>query len=224
MNNLFKNSGKYAFSIIPLAAIILWVNFNKLPNKTAPVAGIATHSNAGAFAANPINRLADLPCGYQAKGPMLPAQKPTFVTNAYVPVLQYPAGNFPGTNVQIGNAIYSPGQTAQLILQDDGNLVLYCTTCNPVKPLWSSQTKGKDGKTLFFQADGDLVLRNSLGKSIWHSNIHSTCAGADQAYFSLQDDGNMLMLYNNDNQHAYLLGSTGSTNDQYKMSHPGKIQ
>jgi hypothetical protein len=219
MKNLLKKSAKYVFSIVPLAAIVMVVNFGKPLNATLSATGNAP-GTYNVFSD-------DLPCGYTQKGPLVTPQKPTFVTNNYVPILQFPAGIFPGTNVTIGNAIYSQGETDQLILQEDGNLVLYCTTCNPLKPLWASQTRGKDAKTLFFQTDGDLVLRNSFGRTVWHSNIHSTCAGSEQAYFTLQDDGNLVMLYNQNPDatgSTYLLGSTGCTNDQSKMSHPGKIQ
>ncbi len=227
MKKLLKKSLNYAFTIIPLAAIIFTIGFKRAGNFNSisrlqpvfyknPTTG---HSGGG---------ITDLPCGFVSKG-KLPPQKPTFVTNNYVPVLQYPSGNFPGTTTQLYNSIYSEHQTDQLIIQEDGNLVIYCVTCNPVKALWSAQTRGKDGKTLFFQSDGDLVLKNSFGKTVWHSNIHSTCKGSDQAYFTLQDDGNLLMLFNegvdgSNNGFAYYLGSTGSTNDQLKSGHPGKIQ
>jgi len=213
MKNSLKTSFKYVFSIIPLGAILLTVNL------------IETHLNPKTV--HILNKPADLPCGFVAKGPLLQPQKPTFVTNNNIPILQFPAGNFPGTNTPVGNALYSAGESDQLILQEDGNLVLYCTSCNPLKPLWSTQTRGKDGKTLYFLTNGDLVLRNSYGKTIWHSNIHSTCAGSERAYFTLQDDGNLLMLINQNDDNtgsAYLLGSTGCTNDQPKSAHQAKIE
>jgi hypothetical protein len=219
MKKLFKKNITYLFSVIPLTLIVFTIKLRSVENF------ISTSCLTPVL--NKTKTFDDLPCGFVAKGPMLHPQKPTFVTNNYIPILQYPTGNFPGTNVQIYNSIYSEHQTDQLIIQEDGNLVLYCITCTPVKPLWSAQTRGKDGKALFFQADGDLVLRNSLGKTVWHSNIHSKCAGSERAYFSLQDDGNLVMLYdqNTDNTGAtYYLGSTGSTNDQLKSSHPGKIE
>lgn len=48
--------------------------------------------------------------------------------------------------------------------QGDGNLVLY----NNGNALWSSHTVGK-GAGLYFQSDGNLVIRDSSGKSIWTS-------------------------------------------------------
>lgn len=48
--------------------------------------------------------------------------------------------------------------------QGDGNLVLY----NSGKAVWSSHTAGK-GTGLYFQGDGNLVIRDNSGKSIWSS-------------------------------------------------------
>jgi len=220
MKNPLKTSFKYVFSIIPLGAILLTINL--IGPHLNPKA-----VNTSAKAAATVNKLADIPCGFVAKGPLQQPQKPTFVTNNNIPVLQYPTGNFPGTTIQVGNAIYSASETDQLILQEDGNLVLYCTTCQPVRPLWSTQTRGKEGRALYFQSDGDLVLRNAYNKIIWHSNIHSTCAGSERAYFSLQDDGNLVMLINQNDDNtgnAFLLGSTGCTNDQPKSAHQAKIE
>ena len=213
MKNPLKTPFKYVFSIIPLGAILLTVNFKKPVNENKATATV--------------NKSADLPCGFVQKGPLLQPQKPTFVTNNNIPVLQNPAGNFPGTNTMVPNALYSITGGDQLVLQDDGNLVIYCKSCYPAKPLWSAETRGKDGKTLYFLTSGDLVLRNSNGKTVWHSNIRSTCPGSERAYFTLQDDGNMLMLINQNSDNtgsAYLLGSTGCTNDQPKSSHPAKIE
>ncbi len=215
MKNYLKTSLKYVFSVIPLAAIILIADSGK--PLTVPAPGKAMAAVAPA----------DLPCGFVAKGPLQQPQKPTFTTNNNIPVLQSVPGVFPGTNVTVPNTVMSAGGSDQLILQDDGNLVLYCTTCNPVKPLWASQTRGKDAKTLYFQTDGDLVLRNSYGKTVWHSNIRSTCSGSERAYFTLQDDGNMVMLINQNADNtgsAYLLGATGCTNDQPKSAHQAKIE
>jgi hypothetical protein len=225
MLKIIKKSATCAFGIMPLAVIILIVNFKKSPASGSSVVPVAIVAKA-AF-------IDDLPCGFKAQGsPQLP-EKPTFFTNDGTPVLQYPAGSFPGTTAQIPNVLYSENQNDQLILQPDGNLVIYCVTCIPTKALWSKQTNGKGGQTLFFQSNGDLVLHNAGGKVIWHSNIISKCAGSEQAYFTLQDDGNLAMLFDqviskpNSTETTTVtayLGGTASTNDQAKMAHPGKLQ
>jgi len=222
MKNSVKKSFKYVFSIMPLAAIILIVDFTGPLNQPGLNPKIVHLTNKTA-----VSRQTALPCGFVAKGPLQQPQQPTFVTDGGIPVLQYPAGLFPGTNIQVPNAVYSANKADQLVLQDDGNLVLYCLTCQPVRPLWSTQTRGKEGRTLYFQPDGDLVLRNAYGKTIWHSNIKSDCAGSERAYFTLQNDGNMLMLINQNSDNtgmAYLLGASGCTNDEHKSAHQAKIQ
>jgi hypothetical protein len=81
-----------------------------------------------------------------------------------------------------GNQIWSSNSgkhtvfnNVHLILQADGNLVLY----NPMtegrndKPIWASNTNGKDIKpTLTLLDDGNLVLFGSKhqGEILWASN------------------------------------------------------
>jgi hypothetical protein len=226
MKSLLNKSAKYVFSILPLAAIIIIVNLKKSPDNFISTHHLSAVANKISATNAPIDVFDGLPCGFKQVG-IEDAHKPTFLTNNTIPVLQYPAGNSPGTTFQISDAIYNDSQSDQLILQADGNLVIYCTSCNPVKALWSTQTNGKGGKALFFQTDGDLVLRNANNKVIWHSNIRSTCSGSELAYYTLQDDGNLAMLYDQtvgDKQVAIYLGGTATTNNQERSPHPGKIQ
>lgn len=55
-------------------------------------------------------------------------------------------------------------KNAFLVLQDDGNLVMYNPPFNPGKrsnPIWSTQTNGKcHNPRLIMQDDGNLVLYN----------------------------------------------------------------
>jgi len=225
MKKFLKTSTLYLSAIMPLVAVAAIFTFEKSP----------VNFDRAQLTDPSIGNAAGLPCGFVAKGPRQHPQKPTFISNNYIPILQFPAGNFAGTTTQVDNSIYSEGKNDQLVLQEDGNLVIYCVSCNPAKAIWSSQTNGKDARTLFFQTDGDLVLRDSNNKTVWHSNIISKCAGSELAYFALQDDGNLLMLYDDYSQTpadangtdnalvTCFLGGSGSTNSQAKMSHPGKI-
>lgn len=56
--------------------------------------------------------------------------------------------------------------TAELILQSDGNLVLYSVTGTP---LWSSATFGNPGDRLVVQNDGNLVIYSSANAPLWSS-------------------------------------------------------
>jgi len=55
----------------------------------------------------------------------------------------------------------------KLILQGDGNLVLYTTSNSPV---WSSNTYGSNANKLVLQSDGNLVLYTPSNSPVWSSN------------------------------------------------------
>ena len=54
-----------------------------------------------------------------------------------------------------------------LVMQDDGNLVIYDTRND--SPTWSSETSGRENTSLYFQTDGDLVLYSGIDV-IWKSD------------------------------------------------------
>ncbi len=83
-----------------------------------------------------------------------------------------------------GESLESPNGRFKLVLQADGNLVLY----DKDKALWSSGTNGKDAKKLVMQNDGNLVLYGPNGP-VWASNT----SGNRGAYLVLQDDGNLVI-------------------------------
>ncbi len=176
-----------AFTILPIVALFTFSSLNTGSNKSINV----TLSQEAQWSAEAF----DLPCGFTAQGPHQQPEKPSFTTSDDIPVLQYPAGRYAQTNISVPDAINSEKSTDELVLQGDGNLVIYCISCSPAKAIWSSQTAGKKAKTLFFQTDGELVLKNENNKVVWHSNIRSKCPGSERAYFTLQDDGNLAMLY-----------------------------
>jgi len=61
---------------------------------------------------------------------------------------------------------------AVLVLQTDGNLVIYKTstaTHTSANSLWSSVTSPNPGDTMFFQPDGNLVIYAATGAPVWAS-------------------------------------------------------
>jgi hypothetical protein len=86
-----------------------------------------------------------------------------------------------------GSYIISQDLQSVLVLQTDGNLVLY----NNLHPVWSSRTSGTGADKLSMQTDGNLVLYNKSNKAIWNTKT----AGNPGASLVLQTDGN-LVLYN----------------------------
>ena len=72
-----------------------------------------------------------------------------------------------------------------LIMQGDGNLVLYQGST----ALWASNTVGSGADEAILQGDGNFVLYTSSGTPVWASNT----AGNTGAYLNVQNDGNVVV-------------------------------
>jgi hypothetical protein len=72
-----------------------------------------------------------------------------------------------------------------LIMQGDGNLVLYQGST----ALWASGTVGSGADEAIMQGDGNFVLYTSSGTPVWSSNI----PGNAGAYLDVQNDGNVVI-------------------------------
>ena len=99
-------------------------------------------------------------------------------------IIGYMAPNqtlIPGQSLASGDGRY------KLIMQGDGNLVLY----SPNRALWSTGTHGRTPGLFAMQGDGNLVLYGLDNKPYWASWTQNT--GANALY--MQGDGN-LVLYN----------------------------
>jgi len=99
----------------------------------------------------------------------------------------------PGTTLVAGDELVSPGRGYELIMQGDGNLVLYdgavtCATSCSGDALWNSGTDGDDGASVTMQADGNLVVYYN-GTAVWNSNT----AGFAGAFLKVQDDSNLVI-------------------------------
>ena len=94
----------------------------------------------------------------------------------------------PDQSITSGNGAF------QLILQADGNLVLYAT--NTHKSLFASNTAGDFaiGQAIM-QGDGNFVLYDNSGKSLWASNTATTDTHKTtiDPYVVVQDDGNLVI-------------------------------
>jgi hypothetical protein len=73
-----------------------------------------------------------------------------------------------------GESIDSPSGTYRLILQNDGNLVLYPLPNG--RPVWGSGTEGKAVEKAVMQEDGNFVLYSYNGKPVWGSGTERTNA------------------------------------------------
>ena len=85
-----------------------------------------------------------------------------------------------------------------LIMQGDGNLVLYQGST----ALWASNTVGSGADEAILQGDGNFVLYTSSGTPVWASNT----AGNTGAYLQVQNDGNVVVY----SASGSMLWSTGT--------------
>ena len=100
--------------------------------------------------------------------------------------------NAGGSGVLLNNAILQKGQALRstnnsrvLVLQLDGNLVIYSNG----RPVWASNTSGKSPGVLRMQSDGNLVLYDANGRPVWASNT----SGKGKGSLRMQSDGNLVM-------------------------------
>nr|WP_295863780.1 hypothetical protein [uncultured Chitinophaga sp.] len=92
----------------------------------------------------------------------------------------------PGQSLPVGGTLTAPNGKTTLILQGDGNLVLYRTGNIP---RWASNTDGRQVDILEMQEDGNLVMYGPGHSYVWDS-------GTDRhygAWLILQDDGNLVI-------------------------------
>lgn len=95
-----------------------------------------------------------------------------------------------GDGVLYGDeAFYSCDGRFALVMQTDGNLVLY--EVGTLNALWNAGTQGNSGAAMVMQTDGNLVVYNAWGTAIWDSHT-SGYAGAGLA---MQDDGNLVIYW-----------------------------
>ncbi|MCA9709602.1 MAG: hypothetical protein KDK70_27435, partial [Myxococcales bacterium] len=126
-----------------------------------------------------LNATSPTACGGVAPPPPPPAEPPP----------PPPAG----CGIMTANETLSPGQALDscdgrfsLVMQQDGNLVLYKAGG---QPLWHTSTYGQSASGTVMQEDGNLVLYGTNGAALWHAGTH----GHPGAWLALQDDGNLVV-------------------------------
>lgn len=93
----------------------------------------------------------------------------------------------PGQSLFTNNSITSADGRFHLIMQTDGNLVIYRNSDN--RALWATGTQGTDVHRATMQTDGNLVLYHVNNAPAWASNT----AGKPGSYLIMQTDGNLVI-------------------------------
>lgn len=119
--------------------------------------------------------------------------------------------NFMGQGMRLeqNQSITSPNGQYRLIMQGDGNLVIYNQKTN--RSIWASNTVRGTMSQFEFQYDGNLVVYTMPGHtSTWTSNTNDTGpVRLKGVRLQMQDDGN-LVLYNAANRVLWASGSCQS--------------
>ncbi len=92
----------------------------------------------------------------------------------------------PGETLRRGEHLTSANGQYKLLMQRDGNLVLYGPRN---QPLWSSNTQGTPVEECMMQRDGNLVLYLRDGQPVWASSTE----GNPGSFLLLQNDGNLVV-------------------------------
>ncbi len=97
-----------------------------------------------------------------------------------------PAGEMhPGQRLRCGQKLSSSDGRFSLVMQEDGNLVLY----GPRGAKWASNTWRKPSYEVRMQEDGNLVVYTESGHPLWASDTW----GKNGAVLVVQNDGNMVL-------------------------------
>ncbi len=94
-----------------------------------------------------------------------------------------------GGSLKSGDQLTSQNGYFSLVMQVDGNLVLYFRSTTAV---WYSNTRGTEGASCHMQSDGNLVIygtRDGERKAVWDSQT-SEFSGGD---LECQNDGNLVI-------------------------------
>ena len=96
------------------------------------------------------------------------------------------ANLFPGQNLRPGQSLQLNNRLHTLVMQTDGNAVLYDRQNHP---LWATNTYGITPREFIMQPDGNLVLYSTDGQARWASNTWNNPG----AFLDVQDDGNLVV-------------------------------
>lgn len=114
-----------------------------------------------------------------------------------------------GQRLNVGDCLVSGNGDLKLMLQNDGNIVLYLILVdgNSGYPLWSTNTGGKPISFFIMQGDGNLVAYDKYSKPYWDSK--TTKSGASGRTLIVQDDWNLVIYERGLSRAAWDSGTGG---------------
>lgn len=115
--------------------------------------------------------------------------------------------------LQAGQSLVSPNGLLRLVMQGDGNLVLYA----PERVVWQSHTDGHAGAWAQFNPDGNFVIYDAQAQPLWSTFQFGGAAGG--TFLQVQDDGNIV-------QYTPSIRVTWSSNTVYgppRLNAPGAL-
>ncbi|WP_181009878.1 MIR domain-containing protein [Ornithinimicrobium sufpigmenti] len=95
----------------------------------------------------------------------------------------------PGQSLTQDQQLTSPNGRTSLVMQGDGNLVLYESVPPGRVAVWASATDGRSGARVVMQGDGNLVVIDAGNTPRWDSGTWGNPGSA----LVLQDDGNLVV-------------------------------
>jgi hypothetical protein len=116
-----------------------------------------------------------------------------------------------GQRLHANEYILSNNAQYALVMQKDGNLVLYGHgQAGSGRALWNSKTAGHPGANLVVQGDGNIVIYYN-GKALWNTRTVGTVVNR----LVMQDDGN-LMAYTGSGGHEWASNTAGHPTYSFK--------
>lgn len=112
------------------------------------------------------------------------------------------------TRLNAGDYLKSPDSRYSLVMQSDGNLVLYSAD---TAPIWNSGTAGRSGSYAVMQNDGNLVVYSASNSPLWWSGSWGNGAST----LKLQNDGNLVVYRNSNNGFTW---ATWSHSNNYQVN------
>jgi hypothetical protein len=120
----------------------------------------------------------------------------------------------PGDVLTAGQYLTTANGQYKLVMQGDGNLVLY--TANFSRALWNSRTQNHSGARTVMQGDGNLVIYGPSNEVLFASNT----AGRPGSALFAQTDGNVV-LYNPSHQALWNSGTVNWAAGPNDVLYPG---